>query len=65
MDKRVTRFMLPLGATMNMDGTALLEGVAAITISQIYSSNLQFSDYFTISLTGAKIEYLILNSRFY
>ena len=59
MDKRVTRFMLPLGATMNMDGTALLEGVAAITISQIYSSNLQFSDYFTISLTGAKIEILI------
>jgi len=52
MDKRVTRFMLPLGATMNMDGTALLEGVAAITISQIYSSNLQFSDYFTISLTA-------------
>ncbi|CAG5109670.1 Oidioi.mRNA.OKI2018_I69.chr2.g4184.t1.cds [Oikopleura dioica] len=52
MDIRVTRFMLPLGATMNMDGTALLEGVAAITISQIYSSNLQFSDYFTISLTA-------------
>ena len=51
--------MLPLGATMNMDGTALLEGVAAITISQIYSSNLQFSDYFTISLTGAKFEILI------
>jgi len=54
MDKQVTRFMLPLGATMNMDGTALLEGVAAITISQIYSSNLQFSDYFMISLTGEK-----------
>jgi len=52
MDKQVTRFMLPLGATMNMDGTALLEGVAAITISQIYSSNLQFSDYFMISLTA-------------
>jgi Na+/H+-dicarboxylate symporter len=60
MDKQVTRFMLPLGATMNMDGTALLEGVAAITISQIYSSNLQFSDYFTISLTGAIFEILII-----
>ena len=52
IDKRVTRFILPLGATMNMDATALLEGVAAITIAQMHNAALSVSDYITISLTG-------------
>uniref|UniRef100_A0A8C6WXK1 Amino acid transporter n=1 Tax=Neogobius melanostomus TaxID=47308 RepID=A0A8C6WXK1_9GOBI len=41
MDKKVTRFMLPLGATMNMDGAALYEAVAALFIAQIH--NIDFS----------------------
>ena len=48
VDKRVSRFVLPLGATMNMDGTALMEGVAAIAIAQMYEMNLTASQIVTI-----------------
>ncbi len=38
----VTSFVLPLGATVNMDGTALYEAVAALTIAQMYGVALEF-----------------------
>ncbi|XP_072172686.1 excitatory amino acid transporter 4-like [Diadema setosum] len=52
VDPRVVRFVLPVGATINMDGTALYEAVAAIFIAQINDVPLSFADIVTISLTA-------------
>lgn len=48
----VADFMLPFGATISMDGTALYEGVAAIFIAQIVGRNLGAVELITISLTA-------------
>ena len=47
---RVTNFVLPLGATLNMDGTALYECVAAIFLAQAYGIELTFATQFTVVL---------------
>lgn len=48
VSNRVTSFVLPLGATVNMDGTALFECVAAMFIAQAYGIELGFVTQFTI-----------------
>ncbi|XP_033739635.1 excitatory amino acid transporter 2-like [Pecten maximus] len=52
IDKRVTRFVLPIGATINMDGTALYEAVAPIFIAQMNGIELGIGQIITISLTA-------------
>nr|CAI5854211.1 unnamed protein product [Callosobruchus analis] len=42
LDPRVTRFVIPIGATINMDGTALYEAVAAIFIAQLKNIDMSF-----------------------
>ena len=50
--KEVASFVLPLGATINMDGTAIYQGVCAIFIAQIFGIELTIAQQLTIILTA-------------
>lgn len=52
IDSRAASFVLPLGATINMDGTALYEAVAAMFIAQIYGIDLSLGQQMIIFLTA-------------
>ena len=52
VSKKVSSFVLPLGATINMDGTSLYQGVAAIFIAQCFNVDLGLMDQLTILLTA-------------
>jgi len=52
VNSNVVRFMLPIGATINMDGTALYEAVAAIFIAQLRGISLSFGNIIAISITA-------------
>ena len=50
--KKISSFTVPLGSTINMDGTAIMQGVATVFIANIYNHSLVFSDFLTIILTA-------------
>jgi len=52
VSNKVTSFVLPLGATVNMDGTALYEAVAAMFIAQAYGIELGIGQQLVIMLTA-------------
>ncbi len=48
----VAAFTVPLGATLNMDGTAMMQGVATVFIANVYGIDLTLFDYLTVVLTA-------------
>ena len=52
VSNKISSFTLPLGATINMDGTALYECVAAMFIAQVYGIHLGFGDQILLVITA-------------
>lgn len=52
VDNSVAAFTVPLGATINMDGTAIMQGVATVFIAEVYGIDLGLGDYLTVVLTA-------------
>ena len=52
VDKEVSSFVLPIGATINMDGTSLYQAVAAVFIAQTFGMDLSFGTQMGIVLTA-------------
>lgn len=52
VDNSIASFSIPLGATLNMDGTAIMQGVATIFISQAYGIDIGFSGLLIVVLTA-------------
>ncbi|WP_158768824.1 dicarboxylate/amino acid:cation symporter [Paraglaciecola sp. L1A13] len=50
--KEVAGFVVPLGATINMDGTAIMQGVATVFIAQVYGVDMTMTDYVTVIFTA-------------
>lgn len=48
VSKRISSFTIPLGAMINMDGTAIMQGVAVVFAAQAFGINLDFTDYITV-----------------
>ena len=52
VNRKVASFTVPLGATINMDGTAIMQGVATVFIANAYSIDLLLIDYLMVILTA-------------
>ena len=55
IDKSVAGSVLPLGATINMDGTAIYLGLIALFAAQAIGLTLEWSDYFNVALTATLV----------
>jgi Na+/H+-dicarboxylate symporter len=53
LHKSAVRFVIPLGSTVNMNGTAVYQGVAVIFLSQVYGVDIGLSDYFLVAMTAS------------
>ncbi|WP_163931070.1 dicarboxylate/amino acid:cation symporter [Paraferrimonas sp. SM1919] len=52
VDNKIASFTLPLGATVNMDGTAIMQGVATVFIAQVWGIDLSMMDFLMVILTA-------------
>lgn len=52
VDKKISSFTIPLGATINMDGTAIMQGVAVVFIANAYGIHLSINDFLTVIMTA-------------
>lgn len=52
VDNRIASFTVPLGATINMDGTAIMQGVATVFIAQAYNIDIGLTGYLMVILTA-------------
>jgi Na+/H+-dicarboxylate symporter len=52
VSNNIASFTIPLGATVNMDGTAIMQGVATVFIAQVYQIDLTTMDYLMVILTA-------------
>ena len=52
VSRKISSFTIPLGATINMDGTAIMQGVAVVFAAQAYGIDLGMTDYITVIATA-------------
>jgi Na+/H+-dicarboxylate symporter len=52
VSKSISSFVVPLGATINMDGTAIMQGVATVFIAQAYNIDIGMGGYLMVILTA-------------
>ena len=52
VSKKISSFTLPLGATINMDGTAIMQGISVMFIAQMYGITLGLNDYIMVILSA-------------
>ncbi len=52
VSEKISSFTIPLGATVNMDGTSIMQGVAVVFVAQVFGIHLDFTDYITVIATA-------------